>query len=735
MLIKFQLQIKGMHCASCAANIEHSLHKLYGVKNVNVNFAMGNAFVEIDTLKINVDKIIQAVNKLGFVAIILSDTSVDSFQQADQSLKIFNLKKHFVWSLFCGLPIIYISMNGMFGLPVPTWLFRYTTMMQFLLATGTIIINREFWLSGFKNLYRLTPNMDSLIFLGTAIAYFYSVVLSLFTFINKDAHIHLYYESAVVILVFISLGKYLEALTREKTSLAISKLIDLQAKEAIIIKNKKEIKIPIFAVKVGDIVLVKPGEKIPVDGVVIAGYSAVDEKAISGESIPVEKQKGDTLIGATVNLTGILRFRVTRVGNDTLIAQIISIVKSAINSKASIQLLADKIALYFVPTIISIAILACTTWLLLGYSLAFSVTVLVATLIIACPCALGLATPTAVMVGTGIAAKQGILIKSSKALEVASHVNLIMFDKTGTLTKGEPVVTAIITFVKSKYKLLQFAASLEKNSEHPLAKAILNKAKTEKIKLLPVKKFHVVPGQGIMAELQGEKIFLGTRRLMVNNKIDYLKYEAKINKLENLGQTVMLLAINNTIVGLIAVADIIKEQAKAVVSKLQKMQKHVVLLSGDNKQVVQAVAKLVGIDQVYAEVLPTEKARIIQKLQAKGNIIAMIGDGINDAPALAQADLGIALGSGTDIAMETGDIVLLKNDLRNIIKAIELSDYMLRKIKQNLFWAFFYNVVAIPIAAGVLYPFTGWLLNPEIAALAMAFSSVSVVMNSLLMRK
>jgi len=629
--------------------------------------------------------------------------------------------------------------------------------------------------------------MDSLIFIGTAVAYFYSLTITVLMFLGTKTEAHLYYESAALILVFISLGKYLEAITKGKTSEAIKKLIGLQPKEATILKilnsksailNKfkiqnskfktedyEEIKVPIEKVQIDDIVIVKPGEKIPVDGIVIDGHSSVDEKAITGESIPVEKKKGDEVIGATINKTGVLKFKATRVGKDTMLAQIIKIVEQAMGSKAPIQLLADKVSFYFVPTVIGIAILVFAIWLLFGQPLAFALTVFVAVLIIACPCALGLATPTAVMMGTGLAAKYGILIKSGKALEIARDVNIVIFDKTGTLTKGEPAVTDILSVTeirnpkseilnKSKIEnpkslkdlILQIAASLEKNSEHPLAEAIVKKAKEEKLELFEVNNFQAIPGHGVSAEINGKKILFGTRKLMFDNQIDPSFIEEKMIALEDQGKTAMILAqtpirneISNgagkNIIGIIAVADTLKEYAKEAVEMLHKMGKEVAIITGDNKRVGQAIAKLVGIDRVLAEVLPQDKAAKIKKLQSEGNVVAMVGDGINDAPALAQADLGIALGSGTDVAMETGEIVLIKDDLRDVIAAINLSKYTLNKIKQNLFWAFLYNIVGIPLAAGVLYPFTGWLLNPAIAAAAMAFSSLSVVSNALLMKR
>jgi len=740
------LKISGMSCASCAANIENDLKKEEGIKSVNVNFATEKAYLEFDPIEISVARIQKIIEKLGYKILaegealdsshLLGIKTTEENYKKEKEGEIKKLKNQFAATLLFSLPIIYMVMGEMLDLPMPMFFEKYGVIIQFVLATAVILFAFGIWQAGFKKLLRLSPNMDSLIFIGTAVAYFFSVIVSFLMLTGKEIDAHLYFESAALILVFISLGKYLEAATKGKTSEAIKKLIGLQPKEATVIKGSEEIKIPISEVKAGDIILVKPGEKIPVDGIVIDGYSGVDEKAITGESIPVEKKKGDEVIGATINKTGVLKFRATRVGKDTMLAQIIKIVEEAMGSKAPIQLLADKVSFYFVPSVIGIAIFAFVIWLLFGQPLSFALTVFVAVLIIACPCALGLATPTAVMMGTGLAAKNGILIKSGKALEIARDLDIVIFDKTGTLTKGEPSVTDVVKIKNdvSENLILQIAASVEKNSEHPLAQAIVNKAKEEKANFSEVKNFQAIPGYGVTAELEQKKILFGTRRLMADNQINPNIIEEKMIVLEDQGKTAMILAQDKDIIGIIAVADTLKKYSKEAVEMLHKMGKKVVMITGDNKRVGQAIARQVGIDRVLAEVLPQEKSAEIKKLQSEGNIVAMVGDGINDAPALAQADLGIALGSGTDVAMETGEIVLIKDDLRDVVTAIDLSKYTLNKIKQNLFWAFFYNIVGIPVAAGILFPFTGWLLNPSLAALAMAFSSVSVISNSLLMK-
>ena len=733
MKTKTTLNIKGMHCASCSASIERALKKQPGIVSIGVNLATEKANLEFDAEKINLNKIQKLIKKMGYQA--EEGYFLEKIKDKEAG-KIKKLRNTFLFSLILGLPLFYLVMGKMMGLPVPNMPLRVNLIIQLILTTAIMVLNSHIYISGLKKLIQRNPNMDSLIETGTLAAYFYSLVIFVNIWLKPSVYqeAHVYFESAAFILVFISLGKYLEALTKGKTSQAIKKLIGLQPKQAIVIKNGKEVKVPIPEVKVNDIVLVKPGEKIPVDGVVVNGYSGVDEKAITGESIPVEKKVGDNVIGATINKTGVLQIKAKRVGEETMLAQIIKIVEEAMGSKAPIQVLADKVSFYFVPTVIGLAILAFLVWILSGQAFIFALTVFVAVLIIACPCSLGLATPTAVMMGTGLAAKQGILIKSSQALEIVQKINMIVFDKTGTLTKGEPVLTDVIEINGKKEQILQIAGSLEKNSEHPLAQAIVQGAEKQEIKLFEVQKFQAIPGQGVEAYLDKQKVFLGTRKLIENRQIKTDFIEEQMVVLEEQGKTAMILGNNQGVVGIIAVADTLKEHSKQAIEILHKLGKETAMITGDNKRTAKAIAQQLGIEYVLAGVLPQEKAKEIKKLQNQGKIVAMVGDGINDAPALAQADLGIALGSGTDVAMETGEIVLIKDDLRDVVRAIDLSKYTLRKIKQNLFWAFFYNSVGIPIAAGVLYPFTGWLLSPIFAAMAMAFSSVSVVSNSLLMK-
>jgi len=760
--IKINLKISGIHCASCVLKIEKAMQRESGVISANINFALGTLALEYDSQKISLDQIKNKIKSIGY--------AVDNDNPADHTAahnhgraevsgngsETENAKNKFWTALIFGLPLLYFAVSDIFQIPMPKIIGDYSLYIQFLLSTLVIYAGRSIWKNGSRELVSLNPGMNSLIFLGTAVAYGYSIFISLTFLLKIDTGLSqfLYYDSAAFILIFILLGRYLETLTKGKTSEAVKKLIGFFAKEATVFRGGREEKIPIAEVKVGDIVLVKPGEKIPVDGTVLAGYSGVDEKVITGESLPVEKKKGDLVVGATINKTGILKFRAEKVGSETMLAQIVQLVEESLGSKAKYQVLADKIAYYFVPVVILIAILAFTAWIIAGQPLSFAVSTLITVLIIACPCALGLATPTAIVMGTGLAAQNGILIKNVNALEKAEKLSTVVFDKTGTLTKGQPVITDIIPCLQPRAALssslgvgkdekqvyeeneiLRIAASIEKNSEHPLAQAIVEKAKKENLKLEKVDKFKVLPGKGVQASVKDKKIYLGTRKLLVENGINTSAIENKLEKLENRGKTVVILAKNKEILGLIAISDTPKDHAKTTVDSLRLLGKKVFIITGDNARVGKTVADEVGADSVLAEVLPQEKSAEIKKLQAKGNIVAMVGDGINDAPALAQADIGIALGSGTDIAMETGSIVLVKDDLRDVVRAIKLSGYISRKIKQNLFWAFFYNIVTIPVAAGVLYPFTGWLLSPSIGAAAMAFSSVSVILNTLLMKR
>ena len=678
---KIILPVKGMHCASCAMNIEKSLKRVSGVKNANVNYASEKVSVEYNSNLANESDLENAIKNAGY-DVIKNREDIDREKEARRK-EIEGLKIKFFISLVLGLPLLYFVMGPQIGLTLPNIIERNLILIQFFLTTPIMIVGYEFFLRGFRAVIKnRTANMDTLIALGTGTAYIYSLALSIFAFLGSEdytAH-DMYYEIAGLLIMFILLGKYLEAIVKGKVSEAIRKLLGLQAKTATVIKKGKEQKIPIEEVIVGDIIIVKPGEKIPVDGIIIDGHSSVDESMITGESIPVEKTKGSKVIGASINKTGFFKFKATKVGKDTVLAHIIKMVEEAQGSKAPIQKLADLISSYFVPAVAIIGLVSALIWYFLGFGFVFALTIFIAVLIIACPCALGLATPTAIMMGTGLGAKQGILFKNAESLQKAKEISIIVFDKTGTLTKGKPEVTNIVPIEKNtEHEVLKLAAIAEKRSEHPLAEAIVNKAKKEKIPIQEPKKFNSITGKGVEAFYRNNKILLGNRKLMQDNKIRISDIEGEIVKLENEGKTVMLVAQNKALIGLVAVADTLKENSKEAVSELHKMRKEIIMITGDNQRTANAIAKQLGIDRVLAEVLPQDKANEIKKLQGKGKKVAMVGDGINDAPALAQSDLGIAIGSGTDIAIETGDIVLIKSDLRDVVTAIDLSRFTLKK--------------------------------------------------------
>lgn len=739
--------IKGMHCASCAKSIENVLNDIEGISSAGVNFASEKVVVEYDENGVDFEKMNRAVKKIGYELVnnkkektvhnvevpVTKDTAKDN---REAEIKTYKIK--FIWSIALSAPLMYVMAASFLSLPLPSLLMRHMALVQFLLATPVMYVGRDFFIRGFRALLNKIPNMDSLVAIGVGSAYIYSLAASVAIWFGSSlfSAMDLYYEVAAFLITFILLGKYFEAVAKGRTGEAIRKLMELEAKIAIVIRNNKEVEVPIEEVEVGDTVVVKPGQKIPVDGKIISGHSSIDESMITGESMPVEKNIGDVVIGATINKTGSLKFKAEKVGSNTALAQIIKLVEEAQMSKAPIQDIADKISAYFVPIVMSIALIAAVFWFLFGFGFLFALTIFITVLIIACPCAMGLATPTAVMVGTGKGAEHGILIKTASALQMAESIDTVVFDKTGTLTKGKPEVTDIVSNDSFKDEdVLKYAAIAEKPSEHPLGEAIIKKAKDENINIAEAKSFDSITGKGVEATADNKTILLGNRLLMDENKVDIKKWEKKIQHLETEGKTVMIIAIDGVIAGLIAVSDTLKDQSKEAVAELHKMKKRVVMITGDNKRTAKAMATQVNIDEVLANVLPGDKADKIKELQQSGKKVAMVGDGINDAPALTQADMGIAIGSGTDIAIEAGDIVLIKEDLRDVIVAMKLSAYVMKKIKQNFFWAFIYNVLGIPIAAGVLYIFTGWLLNPVIAGTAMAFSSVSVVLNSLHLKR
>ena len=730
------LKLQGMTCAACAKNIERASKKLDGVIESNVNYATEKLTITYEPSKVRLTDIKKAIERSGYSASEEETTVDEDKERKEKETKA--LWRRFIVSVVFTVPLLMIAMGHMFGYTLPTLINpmmhpKSFALVQLFLVLPVMIVGNKFFSVGYKSLFRRSPNMDSLIAIGTSAAFFYGLFAIYEIFIgNVSFASDLYFESAGVILTLITLGKYLETVTKGKTSEAIKNLMGLVPKTATIFRNNKEIIIQIDEVEVGDIVIVKPGEKMPVDGEVVEGITAVDESMLTGESIPVEKTAGDRIIGASINKNGYIKFKATKVGKDTALSQIIKLVEDAQGSKAPIAKMADIIAGYFVPIVMIIAVLSSLAWLISGKSPVFALTIFISILVIACPCALGLATPTAIMVGTGKGAEYGVLIKSGAALETAHKIQTIVFDKTGTITEGNPTVTDIITVnAITDECLLGLAACAEKGSEHPLGEAIVKAAQEKEIQLKKVAAFKAIPGYGIEVTIDGDIVLLGNKKLMDDRKISLEGLQSQSDNLASEGKTPMYIAINNSISGIIAVADIVKQSSKGAIEKLHRMGIEVAMITGDNKMTANAIAKQVGIDRVLAEVLPEDKANEVKKLQNENKIVAMVGDGINDAPALAQADIGIAIGSGTDVAIESADIVLMRSDLMDVATAIQLSKKTIKNIKQNLFWAFGYNTCGIPVAMGVLYLFGGPLLNPIIAAAAMSFSSVSVLLNAL----
>jgi len=711
---KTTIKITGMHCQSCVNVLNRALGKEKGVKSANVNFSTEKAALEFDEKLTNEDKLISIIQSKGFDGHVAIDVDIKK-EEKERKLELNKLRNKVILSAFFAIPAFILGMFFMKN-PIP-----FQDIIMWALATPIqFYIGAQFYQGAWAALKNKTSNMDTLVALGTSAAYFYSV----YAVISGQGH--QYFEASAVLITLVILGKYLEAVAKGKTSEAISKLMKLGAKNATVIRKGKTLKIPIDNVIAGDIVFVKPGEKIPVDGIIVEGHSSIDESLVTGESIPIEKKKGDAVIGSTTNKVGSFKFRATKVGSETTLSRIVRLIEEAQTKKAPIQRFADIVSSFFVPVVILISLIAFAVWFSLVHAtLGFALTASVAVLVIACPCALGLATPTAIMVGTGKGAKSGILIKGGDALETAHKLKFVVFDKTGTITKGKPEVTDI------EGDILVTAASLEHDSEHPLAEAIVTKAKGKKLK--KVTGFKAIVGKGVKGKMGGKEYYFGKPKLMSELKVNISNYSNKIEELEKEGKTVMVLSSGKKALGLIAVADEIKEDSPIAINMLQKLGIKTYMITGDNKRTAEAIAKKAGITNIFSEVMPEDKAKYVKKLQRKGKV-AMVGDGINDAPALAQSDIGIAMGSGTDVAMESGSIVLMKDSLVDVAKAIKLSKLTMSKIRQNMFWALFYNVLGIPIAAGVLYPFTGWLLSPMIAGGAMALSSVSVITNSLLLK-
>ena len=737
--------IEGMTCASCAQTIEKAVGKLSGVDKASVNLATEKMQVSYNPSVISVSDVTGAVSNSGYAAVLETTETQDNSRAEKREKKEKRMKQllnRFGISIIFTIPVLIISMGHMVGMPLPNIVdpminaFNFS-LLQLILTLPIMVVSWEYFQKGFKTLFKGHPNMDSLIALGTAAAFVYSLAATIGTGMGYGNFSDLlYYEVTGVILALHTLGLFLEERSKGQMSSAIEKLVNMAPKTARVIRNGVEQEITVDEVALGDVIRVRPGESMPVDGVVVEGRTSVDESMLTGESIPVEKKSGDEVIGASINKNGSIDYRATRVGSDTTLSQIIKLVEDAQGSKAPIARMADIITGYFVPIVIALAVLAGIAWLIAGQSGIFALSVIITTLVIACPCALGLATPTSIMVGTGKGAEHGVLIKSGEALETTHNLDTIVFDKTGTLTEGKPIVTDIlVTPLITKENLLYYAASGETGSEHPLGEAIVQKSKEENMTLAKPDHFEAIPGHGVRIEIEGKDMYIGNRKLMLEQKIDLSSMEKESDRLADEGKTPMYLSVDGELAGIIAVADTLKENSMKAVKELRRRGVEVIMITGDNKRTAKAIAKQVGIDSVLSEVLPEDKAEEVKKLQEAGKKVAMVGDGINDAPALAQADIGIAVGSGTDVAIESADIVLMRNDLTAVLTAIDLSHATLRNIKQNLFWAFAYNLVGIPVAMGLLHIFGGPLMNPMFAAVAMSFSSVSVLLNALRLRR
>ncbi len=742
-----KFNITGMTCSACSARIEKNINKTEGVIEANVNLLSNNMTVKYDESILSESDIIKVVINTGYGASSAEKKKETQYknEKTDAEQEFIEMKKRLLISFIFAVPLFYISMGHMLKWPLPdifhgvenSITFAFT---QLLLALPVMIINKKYYTVGFKTLFKGSPNMDSLIAIGTSAAVVYGI-FAIYKIGYGLGHMDmdmvmqysmdLYFESAAVILALITLGKFLEARAKGRTSDAIKKLMDLSPKTAIVERNGQEVEIPVEEVEKGDIIIVKPGQSVPVDGIIIVGNSSIDESMLTGESIPVEKKVGDKVIGASINKSGFFKFEAQNVGDDTTLSQIIKLVEEASSSKAPISKLADKISSIFVPVVIAIAVISTIVWLLLGESFEFALSIGIAVLVISCPCALGLATPTAIMVGTGKGAENGILIKSAESLEIAHQIKTVVMDKTGTITEGKPRVTDIIVNGINETEMLKIAASAEKNSEHPLADAVVEEAKNRNLDLYNVSNFDAIPGQGLEAIVNNKKYFIGNLRLINTKNININDFEVKSTKLAEEGKTPLYFADENNVLGIIAVADVVKPTSLKAIQEFEAMGIEVVMLTGDNKKTAEAIRKQLGITRAIAEVLPQDKEREIRNIQEQGRKVAMIGDGINDAPALARADVGIAIGAGTDVAIESADIVLIRSDLLDAVTAVQLSHATIRNIKQNLFWAFIYNTIGIPLAAGLFYGILEWKLNPMFAAGAMSLSSVSVVSNAL----
>jgi len=745
-----KFDVTGMTCSSCVAHVEKSVSKLPGIKSVNVNLLTNSMSVSFEDKNLNVQTIENAVVDAGYEAHVRETTTssiVSSTPKVDYvQLEQAEMRMRWWISLVFLIPLLYLSMGHMMGLPYPHSFHSLENALiiaftQFLLTLPIVFVNKKYFQVGFKTLFKAAPNMDTLIAIGSSAAIVYGVFaiyrigyalghgdMPTVSQFSQD----IYFESGATILTLITLGKYLEAKSKSRTSDAITRLMDLAPKTATVIRDTIEMEIPVEQVVVGEVVVIRPGQRVPVDGVVESGNSSLDESALTGESLPVYKEKGDSVLSASINKSGYFTMLATRVGNDTTLAHIIQLVEEASSSKAPISKLADKISAVFVPVVIGISIVSIVVWLLLGYPFDFALSIGIAVLVISCPCALGLATPVAIMVGTGKGAEYGILIKSAESLEMAHKIDTVVLDKTGTITEGKPKVTDILTLRSiTQSELLEIAVALEKPSEHPLSEAILLEAEIRKLDIQVVENFQAIPGQGIEAIVDGKKYLAGNLKLMHDRKVSLNEFAALSDKLADEGKTPLFISDEVEVLGIIAVADVVKPSSKEAIRQFEAMGMEVVMLTGDHAKTAAAIQSQLGISSFVAEVLPQDKDKEIAKLQAAGKTVAMVGDGINDAPALMRSNLGIAIGAGTDIAIESADMVLMRSDLLDAVTTLRLSKAVMVNIKQNLFWAFFYNVIGIPLAAGVFYSALGWKLNPMFAAAAMSFSSVTVVLNAL----
>ena len=741
---KKEYKLSGMTCAACAMTIEMVVKELSTVEDATVNLATEKLAV-LPKEGFASEQVLEAVKEAGYQAAEKGEQKQSDYakQVAEKKEKVRQMASQIWFAAGATVPLLYISMGSMIGLPFPSFLDHTVHPIAFVsaqlfLTLPAIWVGWGFYVRGFRNLAKRHPNMDSLIAVGTSAAFLYSLYSVVQVLFGHHTFVHqLYFESVGVIITLVLLGKYLEDNAKGRTSQAIQSLMSLVPNQATVIRYGEVVTIDTEDIKVGDIVRIKPGERMPVDGVVISGQTYVDESMMTGESVPVEKNAGDVITSATMNQTGSIDYKATKVSSDTTLAQIVHLVEEAQGSKAPIAAMADKISLYFVPLVLGLAVLAALLWYFLaGESLQFSLSIFIAVLVIACPCALGLATPTAIMVGTGKGAENGVLIKSGEALEAAHLVDVIVLDKTGTITEGKPSLTDVLTFSTiSREALLSLVASSEQHSEHPLATAVLQAAQAEDLSLAPVTDFQAISGKGIIAQVEAQEVLIGNESLMRQYQIELGEHISDLIFLSHQGKTAMFVALDRQLVGLVAVADQIKKNSREAIAKLQKMGLEVVMLTGDREETAQAIAREAGVDQVIAEVFPDGKADVVRTLQTQGKKVAMVGDGINDAPALVQAEVGIAIGSGTDVAIDSADIVLMHSDLLDVVTAIRLSQATIKNIKENLFWAFAYNTLGIPVAMGLLHVFGGPLLNPMLAGLAMSFSSVSVVTNALRLRR